>query len=279
MCSLCSANRSNAVAIRRLFLFRLGRQRENHSDDTIENDSTESSSSDSETDNTEATDTEPELSDDSKCELDGISSLFDERSASDLSADDESDDDDDRESARSESNSENDKTESSLSDSKRGDDNTEATATEPELSDDSLCEVDGCSSHFDEHGGSQLGDDDKCCYQHGRDDRKSVHDEDADAFINCHLQSDVDEEDSLCLLDGLSTLFDEGGGLESGDFSDAEERSVDMLVENKGEDKQGPTGRSTADKSHWETAVKSLKIAAGVAGVGLALYAAYKYFR
>ena len=91
MCSLCSANRSNAVAIRRLFLFRLGGQRENHSDDTIENDSTESSSSDSETDNTEATDTEPELSDDSKCELDGISSLFDERSGSDLSANDFSD--------------------------------------------------------------------------------------------------------------------------------------------------------------------------------------------
>ena len=42
--------------------------------------------------------------------------------------------------------------------------------------------------------------------------------------------------------------------------------------------KQGPTDRSTADKSLWETAVKSLKIAVGVAGVGLALYAAYKYF-
>lgn len=122
-----------------------GRQRENHSDDTIENDSTESSSSDSETDNTEATDTELELSDDSKCELDGISSLFDERSGSDLSAN---------------------------------------------------------------------------------------------------------------------------------DFSDAEERWLDLLVENEAEDKQGPTGRSTADKSYWETAVKSSKIAAGVAGVALALYAA-----
>ena len=54
------------------------------------------SSSDSETDNTKATDTEPELSDDSKCELDGISSLFDERSGCNLSADDESDGDDDR---------------------------------------------------------------------------------------------------------------------------------------------------------------------------------------
>ena len=72
----------------------------------------------------------------------------------------------------------------------------------------------------------------------------------------------------------MSTLFDERRGSESGDFSDAEERSVDMLVENK----QVPTGRSTADKSHWETAVKSLKIAVGVAGVGLALYADYKYF-
>ena len=131
MCSLCSANRSNAVAIRRLFLFRLGRQRENHSDDTIENDSTDSSSScsDSETDNTEATDTEPELSDESKCELDGISSLFDERSGSDLSADDESDGDDDRGFARSELNSKNDDTE-------RTDENTEAT----ELS-DSICQT------------------------------------------------------------------------------------------------------------------------------------------
>ena len=91
--------------------------------------STDSSSSDSETDNTEATDTEPELSDDSKCELDGISSsLFDERSGSDLSADDESDgDDDDRELAKSELNSKNDDTE-------RTDENTEAT----ELS-DSIC--------------------------------------------------------------------------------------------------------------------------------------------
>ena len=51
-----------------------------------------------------------------------------------------------------------------------------------------------------------------------------------------------------------------------------------LLVENEA-DKQGPTGRSTAGKSHWETAVKSFKIVAGVAGVGLALYAAYIYFR
>ena len=277
MCSLCSANWSNAVAIRRFVLFRLGRQREHHSDDTIENDSIESSSSDSETDNTEATDTEPELSDDSKCELDGISSLFDERSGSDLSADDESDDVGDRELARSESNIKNDNTELSLSDSEGGDDSTEPTATEPEFSDDSLCEVFGFSSHFDEHGGSELGEDDKCCYQAARDDEKSVDDEDADMVIDYH-QSDGDEEDSLCLLDGVSTLFDEGGGSESGDFSHAEERSVDMPVENKAEDKRRPTGRSTADKSYWETAVKSLKIAAVVAGVGLALYATYKYF-
>lgn len=52
-------------------------QREHHNDESIENDNTELSSSYSETGNTEATDTEPELSDDSKCELDGISSLFD----------------------------------------------------------------------------------------------------------------------------------------------------------------------------------------------------------
>ena len=92
--------------------------------------STDSSSRDSETDNTEATGMEPELSDDSKCELDGISSLFDERSGSDLSADDESDgDDDDRELAKSELNSKNDDTE-------RTDENTEAT----ELS-DSICQT------------------------------------------------------------------------------------------------------------------------------------------
>lgn len=91
--------------------------------------STDSSSRDSNTGNTEATDTEPELSDDSKCELDGIWSLFDERSGSDLSADDESDGDDDRELAKSELNSKNDDTE-------RTDENTEAT----ELS-DSICQT------------------------------------------------------------------------------------------------------------------------------------------
>ena len=159
------------------------------------------------------------------------------------------------------------------------DDNSKATATEPaELSDDSLRELDNFSSLFDEHGGSELGEDDKCRYQHARDEGKSVDNENADAVINYELQICVDE-DSLCLLDGVSTLFDERRGSEFGDFSDAEERSVGLLVENEAEDKQVPTGRSTADKSHWETAVKSLKIAAGVAGVGLALYAAYKYFR
>ena len=221
--------------IRRLFLFRLGRQREHHSDDTIENDITESSSSDSETDNIQATDTEPEWSvrtgwdrstvwwtqrvwfecirwihgddnrelarsesnsendntelsfrdferadenneatataapDDSKCELDGNSSLFDERIGSDLSANDESDGDDDRESTRSEFNSE-----LCSSDSESTDDNTEATATEPELPDDSLCELDGSLSLFDEHGGSELGEDGMCCHQHARDKGKSV---------------------------------------------------------------------------------------------------------
>ena len=77
----------------------------------------------------------------------------------------------------------------------------------------------------------------------------------------------------------MSTLFDERRGSESGDFSDAEERSVGLLVENEAEDKQGPTGRSTEGKSHWGTSVKSFKIIAGVAGVGLALYASYIYFR
>ena len=99
------------------------------------------------------------MSDDSKCELDGISSLFDERSGCNLSADDESDGDDDRESARSESNSENDNTESSLSDSERADD-TKATATVPELADDSKCELDGISPLFDERRGSDLSADD-----------------------------------------------------------------------------------------------------------------------
>jgi len=69
-----------------------------------------------------------------------------------------------------------------------------------------------------------------------------VDDEDPDAVINCHLQSDVDEEDSLCLLDGVTTLFDERRGSKSGDFSDAEERSVDLLLNNKAEDKTG---------THW----------------------------
>ena len=119
-----------------------------------------------------------------------------------------------------------------------------------------------------------MGDDD----QFARDDGKSLDNEDADVVINYDLQSCVDE-DALCLLDGVSTLSDQRRGSESGDFSDAEERSLDLLVENEAEDKQVPTGRSTAGKSYWGTSVKSLKIVAGVAGVGLALYAAYKYFR
>ena len=41
-------------------------------------------------DDAKATDTEPELSDDSRYELDGFSSLFHEHGGSDLSEDDES---------------------------------------------------------------------------------------------------------------------------------------------------------------------------------------------
>ena len=241
-------------------------------DESQSDDDRESARSESNSDNgnTESSLSDSERADDkNKCELDGISSLFDERRGSDFSADDESDGDDDLESTKSELN-----IELCSSDSESTDDNTKATTTEPELSDDSLCEVDGFSSHFDQHGGSQLGDDD----QLARDDGKALDNEDADVVINYDLQSCVDE-DPLCLWDGLSTLFDESRGSESGDFSDAEERSVGLLVENEAEDKQVPNGRSTAGKSHWETAVKSFRIVAGVAGVGLALYAAYKYFK
>lgn len=63
-----------------------------------------------------------------------------------MSADDVSDADDDRVSTKSELN-----IELCSSDSESADDNTKATTREPELSDDSLCEVGGFSSHFDEH--------------------------------------------------------------------------------------------------------------------------------
>ena len=42
------------------------------------------------------------------------------------------------------------------------DDDTKATDTEPELSDDSRYELDGTSSLFHEHGGSDLSEDDEC---------------------------------------------------------------------------------------------------------------------
>ena len=89
-----------------------------------------------------------------QCELDGIAALFDERSGSDLSAYDESHGDDNRELARSESNSENDNTELSFRDFERADENNEATATA--APDDSKCELDGNSSLFDERIGSDL---------------------------------------------------------------------------------------------------------------------------
>ena len=48
-----------------------------------------------------------------------------------------------------------------LSDAESADDNAEPTATEPVMSDDSVHELlDGLSSLFDEHGESDLGDDD-----------------------------------------------------------------------------------------------------------------------
>ena len=113
----------------------------------------------------------------------------------------------------------------------------------PQCLDNSVHDLlDGLSSLFDEHGESDLGDDD--CMG----------------------------DDSLCLLDGVSTLFEEHN--EYGDLADDEESTVAMLGESTHEDRQ-----STPKAGHWETAIKSFKIVAGVAGVGLALYAAYKYFR
>ena len=129
-----------------------------------------------------------------------------------------------------------------LSHSESADNNTEPTATEPELSVDSERELlDGLSSLFNEHGESDSGDDDELCYQREEDERKSES--------------------------------------EYGDFSDDDERTVGTLGETKRGDKQERIVQSTPKEGHWETAIKSLKIAAGVAGVGLALYAAYKYFR
>ena len=249
----------------------------NNEDNNIELGLSDSESAD---DNTEPAATEPVMSDDSVCKLlDGFSSLFGERGESDLSEDDEFDSDNDQESSEDESNNEDNNIELGLSDSESVDDDTEPTATEPELPDDSVCEyLDGFFSLFYEHGESDLGVDDEFCYQHADDERKSVDNEDADAVINYdQLQSCLDE-DSLCLLDGVSTLFEDHRESES-DFPDDEERIVSMLGESKPEDKQEPTVQSTPEAGHWDMAIKSLKIAAGVAGVGLALYAAYKYFR
>lgn len=188
-----------------------------------------------------ATDTEPKLSDDSRYELDGISSLFHEHGGSDLSEDDESVGDDYQESiaTRGESDSENSNTELCFSDSET--DNT----TEPEVSDDSMCEVDGISSLFDEHGMFEsVGDDDECCYQHASDERKSV-------VINYdQLQSCVDD-DSLRLLDGVSILFQEHEESEYGDFTDDEERTVGIL----GEKDNLKVNRNPVSKVHLRQAI------------------------
>ncbi|XP_044174304.1 clumping factor A-like isoform X2 [Acropora millepora] len=209
-----------------------------------EDDKTELSSSHSEI---EANSTQAELSDESLREFDGFSSLFNEQEGYDLFEDDASDRDDDQDSSGYDSNS-GDNIEFGLSDSESADGNTEPTATEPVMSDDSVHELlDGLSSLFDAHRESDLGDDD--CMG----------------------------DDSLFLLDGVSTLFEEHK--EYGDFPDEEESTVGILGESKAEDKKEPIVQSTQEAGHWESAIKSLKIAAGVAGVGLALYAAYKYFR
>ena len=201
------------------------------------------SDSESADENTEPAATEPVMSDDSVCQLlDGFPSLFNERGESDFDEDDELDSDDDQESSQDEYNYEENNIELRLSHSESADNNTEPTATEPELSVASERELlDGLSSLFNEHEESDLGDDDELCYQREEDERKSES--------------------------------------EYGDFSDDDERTVGTLGETKRGDKQERIVQSTPKEGHWETAIKSLKIAAGVAGVGLALYAAYKYFR
>ena len=247
---LCPANRSNAVVTRRLFLFCLGRHRE-HADTS---DDTDSSITDSESnsvdDKTELSSSDWEIDNTEATstqaelsdEFDGFSSLFNEQESSDLVEDDASDNDDDQESSGYDSNSGDNNIALRLSDSESADNNTEPTATEPELSVDSERELlDGLSSLFNEHGESDSGDDDELCYQREEDERKSES--------------------------------------EYGDFSDDDERTAGTLGETKRGDKQEGIVESTPKAGHWETAIKSLKIAAGVAGVGLALYAAYKYFR
>ena len=274
-------------------------------------DKTELSSSDWEIDNTEATSTQAELSD----EFDGFSSLFNEQESSDLVEDDASDSDDDQESSGYDSNSGESNIALRLSDSESADENTEPAATEPVMSDDSVCQLlDGFSSLFNERGESDFDEDDEL---DSDDDQESSQDEYNNEENNIELrlshsesvdnnteptatepELSVDSEREL--LDGLSSLFNEHGESDSGDddelcyqreederkseseygdFSDDDECTVGTLGETKRGDKQEGIVENTPKTGHWETAIKSLKIAAGVAGVGLALYAAYKYFR
>ena len=185
------------------------------------------------------------LSDDSVCELlEGFSSLFGKRGESDLAEDDKSDSDDDQDSSEGGSYFEDNSIKLRLSDSKNVDDNTELTATELEFSDDSVFELlNELSLLFDEQGESSLGDEDEFCYQQAVYERRSLDNEEADAVIFYdHLQSCV-AEDSLYLLDGVSTLFEEHRESEYSDFADAEERIMGMLGESNPE-KQEPTVQS-----------------------------------
>ena len=287
---LCPANRSNAVVKRRLFRFRLGRHREHDTSDDTDSSITDSESNSSEDDKTElsssdseieANSTQAELSDESLREFDGFSSLFNEQEDSDLVEDDASDSDDDQESSGYDSNSGDNNIEFRLSDSESADDNTEPAATELVMSDECVCELlDGLSSLFGERGESDLGDDDQFDSDEDNiielrlDGLSSLFDADGESDLG---NDDCMGDDSLCLLDGVSTLFEEHN--EYGDFPDDEESTVGILGERNAEDKKEPIVPSTPKTGHWETAIKSFKIAAGVAGVGLALYAAYKYFK
>ncbi|XP_067033489.1 uncharacterized protein [Acropora muricata] len=278
------------------------RHREHDTSDDTDSSITDSESNSSEDDKTElssshseieANSTQAELSDESLREFDGFSSLFNEQEDSDLVEDDPSDSDDDQESSGYDSNSGDNNIEFRLSDSESADDNTEPAATELVMSDECVCELlDGLSSLFGERGESDLSEDDQF---YSDDDQESIKDEssDEDNIIELRLDGlsslfDIDGEsdlgdddcmgdDSLCLLDGVSTLFEEHN--EYGDFPDDEESTVGILGESNAEDKKEPIVQSTPKTCHWETAIKSFKIAAGVAGVGLALYAAYKYFK
>ena len=210
------------------------------------------SDSESADENTDPAATESVRSDESECELlDGLSSLFGDRGESNLGEDDKFDSDDDQESSKDESNDEdNINMGLRLSDSESADDNAEPTAAEHVMSDNSVHELlGGRSSLFDAQGESDLGDDD--CMG----------------------------DNSLCLLDGVSTLFEEHKECGYGDFPDDVESPVGMLESTPKDKQEEPIVQNTPKTGHWETAIRSLKIAAGVAGVGLALYAAYKYFR